>query len=138
MEVFEDEAKPDHFLRALVAIGCISRSNQEMGNSSIISGQDSLGQTPNLKSRSFCWRVRGAMSMASIILWRFSWIDTLADSLFLLTRTGMPRNLKESTSAGGMVWPLMVRPGKILFPVDAWMTRDLHLGTLAFSCAHSS
>ena len=81
MEVFEDEAKPDNFWRALVAIGCSSRSSQEMGNSSIISGQESLGQTPNLKSRSFCWRVREAVSMASIILWRFPWINTLADSL---------------------------------------------------------
>ena len=73
--------KPDHFLRALVAFGCSSRSSQEMGNSSIISGQDSMGQTPNLNSQSFCWRVREAVSMASIILWRFPWINTLADSL---------------------------------------------------------
>ena len=58
MEVLDDLARPAHFLRALVANGCSSPSSQEMGRSSTVRGHDILGQTPYLKRRSFCWRVR--------------------------------------------------------------------------------
>ena len=67
MEMLDDLAMPAHFLMALVASGCSSCSSQEMGRSSTVSGHDSLGQTPCLKRRSFCWRVRGVVSIASSI-----------------------------------------------------------------------
>ena len=48
MEVLACLAKPAHFLRVLVAIGCSSRSNQEMGKTSISRGHDSLSLSISL------------------------------------------------------------------------------------------
>jgi len=83
MEVFADLASPAHLLRALVAKGCSSRSSQVIGKCSTSRDHDSLGQTPCLKSLSFCWRVKGVPSIADNIRFNCSCREALAVSLFL-------------------------------------------------------
>ena len=83
MEVFADLARRAHLLRVLVAKGCSSRSSQVIGKCSTSREHDSLGETPCLKSLSFCWRVKGVQLIADSICFNCSCREALAVSLFL-------------------------------------------------------
>ena len=83
MEVFADLARRAHLLRVLVAKGCSSRSSQVIRKCSTSRERDSLGETPCLKSLSFCWRVKGVQLIADSICFNCSCREALAVSLFL-------------------------------------------------------
>ena len=104
-----------------------------------IKGQVNLWQTPCLKSWSSWYRVTSASStfvsisssdvfIALDVIVLIAW---LWRSVFL---TGIPRNLKVLSVAAGMHYsPARVSLGSIIFPVEAGIAREWHLGTLAQS-----
>ena len=127
-----DLATPDHFSRKSVASASAFFSTHDMGSSSIVRSRERHGHTPNLYKRSFCFLVRGHVS----ILWSIRFNSMMIMDFDVLWSCGISTTLIHRNftgcSAKGIDAPPSVSPGFIFFPVEACSPKLVHLGIFVF------